>query len=490
MLLHSAIMRRVFRTQILSFSALVLFLALPNAGGDYSVFTHEAIIDAVWGTHLQQLLQKRFSDAIPDELRQVHAHAYGGAIIQDAGYHPYGSKFFSELTHFVRSGDFFGALPRDAQDVNEYSFVVGSMSRYAEDNDDHRPTVNRATVETSRFGTLDDGTPIEMLTLRNAKGVTAKVITYGATLTELWVPDRSGKLADVVLGFDQLPGYLGKHPWFGATVGRVANRIAKGKFTLDGKQYSLEINNPPNNLHSGSKGLSRTVWKAETLHEAHAATVRLTAVSPDGDGGFPGKLSVTLVYRLTDDNNLELDYTARTDKATPVNLTNHSYFNLSGGKDILDEILYLPAERYTPVDATQIPTGEVQAVKGTPLDFTHPVAIGARIGEMKGNPGGYDHNYVLSMEAGKLKLAARVLDPASGRQMEVWTTEPGMQFYSGNSLDGTITGKRGVVYGKHSGFCLETQHFPDSVNHSEFPSVILRPGGVYRTETTYKFSAK
>jgi aldose 1-epimerase len=381
-------------------------------------------------------------------------------------------------------------LPRNAQDVNVYAFVVGSMSRTTSDNDGHRPTVNRATVETSRFGTLDDGTPVEMLTLRNAKGVTAKVITYGATLTELWVPDRSRKFADVVLGFDQLQGYLGKHPWFGATVGRVANRIAKGKFTLDGKEYSLEINNPPNNLHSGSKGLSRTVWKAEPLHEPHAAAVRFTAVSPDGDGGFPGKLSVTLVYRLTDDNELQLEYTARTDKATAVNLTNHTYFNLSGGKDILDEILYLPAERYTPVDATQIPTGEVQAVKGTPLDFTHPVAIGARIGEMKGDPGGYDHNYVLSMEAGKLKLAARVLDPSSGRQMEVWTTEPGVQFYSGNSLDGTITGKRGVVYGKHSGFCLETQHFPDSVNHPGFPSVILRPGQVYRTETIYKFSTK
>jgi aldose 1-epimerase len=364
---------------------------------------------------------------------------------------------------------------------------IGSVPSWAQKHAEVHP---EAMVEMSSFGSLNDGSAVEMLTLKNAKGATAKVITYGATLTELWVPDRSGKLGDVVLGFDQLEGYLGNHPWFGATVGRVANRIAKGKFTLDGKEYSLEINNPPNNLHSGSKGLSRTIWKAEPLHEPHAAAVRFTSVSPDGDGGFPGNLSVTLVYRLTDDNELQLEYTARTDKATPVNLTNHSYFNLGGGKDVVDAILYLPAEHYTPVDATLIPTGEIQPVKGTPLDFTTPAAIGSRIGEMKGDPGGYDHNYVLSREAGKLKLAARVLDSASGRQMEVWTTEPGVQFYSGNFLDGTITGKRGVVYGKHSGFCLETQHFPDSVNHPSFPSVILRLGGVYRTETIYKFSAK
>jgi aldose 1-epimerase len=347
-----------------------------------------------------------------------------------------------------------------------------------------------ATVETSSFGSLADGTVVELLTLRNAKGATAKAITYGATLTELWVPDRSGKLGDVVLGFDKLGGYLRNPPWFGATVGRVANRIARGKFTLDGQEYSLEINNPPNNLHSGSKGLSRTVWKAEPLHESHAAAVRFTCVSPDGDGGFPGNLAVTLVYRLTDDNQWQIEYTAKTDKATPVNLTNHSYFNLGGGKDILDHILYIQADHYTPVDTTLIPTGEIQSVKGTPLDFTSPLTIGAHIGEMKGTPGGYDHNYVLNEKAGKLKLAARVLSPDSGRQMEVWTTEPGVQFYSGNFLDGTIVGKRSVVYGKHSGFCLETQHFPDAVHHPSFPSVILRPSGVYRSETIYKFSTK
>ncbi|MBZ5615483.1 MAG: galactose mutarotase [Acidobacteriia bacterium] len=347
---------------------------------------------------------------------------------------------------------------------------------------------SEAAVETSKFGTLDDGKVVELYTLKNAKGAIAKVITYGATLTELWVPDRSGKVGDVVLGFDNLQGYVGKHPWFGATVGRVANRIAKGRFTLDGKEYSLEINDPPNSLHSGAKDLSRVVWKAEPVHERNGAAVRFTYESPDGDEGFPGRLLVTVLYRLTNNNELQLEYTAKTDKATPVNLTNHSYFNLDGNIDVLGEVLQLNAEKYTPVDATLIPTGEIRLVKGTPLDFTHPVAIGAHIAEMKGDPGGYDHNFVLSADRGKLKLAASVVDPASGRKMEVWTTEPGVQFYSGNFLDGTLTGKRGIVYGKHSGFCLETQHFPDAVNQPAFPSVILRPPSVYSTQTTYKFS--
>lgn len=347
---------------------------------------------------------------------------------------------------------------------------------------------SEASVETSKFGTLDDGTAIDLYLLKNSRGSSAKVITYGATLTELWIPDRSGKLGDVVLGFDNLQGYLGKHPWFGATVGRVANRIAKGRFTLDGKEYSLEINDPPNSLHSGSKDLSRVVWKAEKVYETNGAAVRFTYDSPDGDEGFPGRLLVTVVYRLTNSNELQLEYTAKTDKATPVNLTNHSYFNLDGAKDILSDVLQLNAEKYTPVDATLIPTGEMVPVKGTPLDFTQPTAIGTHIAEMKGDPGGYDHNFALSSEAGKLKLAARVFDASSGRQMEVWTTEPGVQFYSGNFLDGTITGKRGVVYGKHSGFCLETQHFPNAVNQPTFPSVILRPPSVYSTQTIYKFS--
>jgi len=345
-------------------------------------------------------------------------------------------------------------------------------------------------VETCKFGTLGDGRSIEMFTLRNAQSATAKVITYGATLTELWVPDRAGKLGDVVLGFDDLQGYVEKHPWFGATVGRVANRIARGKFALDGKEYSLEINDPPNNLHSGPRGLSRVVWRAEPLSKGYGGGVRLTYLTPEGDGGFPGNLSVEVIYRLTDENELQIEYTASTDKATPVNMTNHTYFNLDGGKDILGHVLYLQAENYTPVDATLIPTGEIQSVMGTPLDFTHPAAIGARIGKMNGNPGGYDHNLVLSVETEKRKLAAHVGDPVSGREMEVWTTEPAVQFYSGNFLDGMITGKRGAVYGKHSGFCLETQHYPDAPNHPSFPSIVLRPGCTYRSETVYRFSTK
>jgi len=362
--------------------------------------------------------------------------------------------------------------------------VLMATSAQAQPNN---PT--EAGVERTKFGTLSDGTVVDMLTLKNSNGAVAKIITYGATLTELWVPDRAGKAADVVLGFDQLQGYVGVHTWFGATVGRVANRIAKGRFTLDGKQYTLEINNPPNTLHSGEKSLHRAVWKAEPVPTSHAAAVRFSYLSPDGDEGFPGNLFVTVTYTLTDANELKLEYTAKTDKPTPVNLTNHSYFNLGGTPDVLADLLYLNAATYTPFDATSIPTGEILTVKGTPLDFTHPTAIGAHIAEMKGDPGGYDNNFVLG-NTGKLKLAARVFDPGSGRQMEVWTTEPGIQFYTGNFLDGSIVGKRGVHYGKHSAFCLETEHFPDSVNHPDFPSVILEPGSIYRQETIYKFSTK
>jgi len=347
-----------------------------------------------------------------------------------------------------------------------------------------------ARVERTIFGNLENGTAVEMFTLRNAKGAVAKVITYGATLTELWVPDRTGKLGDIVLGFDDLKGYLGPHPFIGGTIGRVANRIAKGKFTLDGKEYTLAINNPPNSLHGGKEGFDRVVWKGEPLRNPHAAAVRFTYLSRDGEEGYPGNLSVTVTYTLTDDNELKIDYTAQTDKPTPVNLTNHSYFNFTGSGDILGHVLYLNADDFTPVDATLIPTGELRPVKGTPMEFTRPTAIGSRIEELKGYPGGYDINYVLNGEAGKMKLAARVYEPNSGRQMEIWTTEPGIQFYSGNFLDGSITGKYGLLYRKHAAFCLEAQHFPDAVNQPSFPSVILRPGSVYRQETIYKFSAK
>ena len=345
-----------------------------------------------------------------------------------------------------------------------------------------------ANVDQTEFGKLPDGTAITAYTLKNAKGSWAKVITYGATLTELYVPDKSGKTGDVVLGFSDLQGYLGDEPFFGATVGRYANRIAKGHFTLNGKEYSLAINNGPNTLHGGKIGFSRKVWKAEILPGMTAAAVRFTYLSKDGEENFPGNLNVSVTYTLTDTNELKLDYRAETDQDTPINLTNHSYFALGGpGKNILDEVLFLNAGEYTPVDSTLIPTGEIKSVKGTPLDFTKPTAIGARINEIK-DIGGYDHNFVLNGKAGKLRLAARAADPTTGRQMEVWTTEPGVQFYSSIGLNGSIVGKGGIAYPKFGGLCLETQHFPDSVNHPNFPSAILHPGKPFESETIYKFS--
>jgi aldose 1-epimerase len=342
------------------------------------------------------------------------------------------------------------------------------------------------------FGKTPDGTPVDLYVLTNAKGMTTKVTNYGAILTELDVPDRDGKFADVVLGFDDLKGYLGTHPYFGATVGRVANRIAKGKFTLKGKTYHLAVNNGPNALHGGKKGFDKVVWKAEPLRAADGAAVKFTYRSPDGEEGYPGNLTASVTYTLTDDNELKIDYRAMTDQATPVNLTNHSYFTLAGpaSGDVLGHEVMLAADRYTPVDDTLIPTGEIKSVKGTPLDFTQSTRIGARIAQVKGDPGGYDHNFVLKKEGKELALAARVYEPRTGRVLEMFTTEPGVQFYTGNFLDGSIRGKGGVVYKKHQGFCLEAQHFPDSVNHASFPSVILEPGKTYTQTTVYKFSAK
>jgi aldose 1-epimerase len=346
-------------------------------------------------------------------------------------------------------------------------------------------------VQKSAFGKLDDGTEIDQYTLRNAKGAVAKIITYGATLTELWVPDRNGKSSDVVLGFDTLQGYLAaSDPYFGATVGRYANRIAKGKFTLDGREYTLAINNGPNSLHGGKIGFSRRVWKAEPLKVAHGAAVRFTYTSKDGEEGYPGNLTVSATYELTDDNALKISYTAQTDKATPINLTNHSYFNLNGAGNgnILKETLWLNADRYTPTDSTLIPTGELKSVKGTPYDFLKPQEIGARISQIP-DVGGYDINYVLNGEMGKLRKIAVVKDSFSGRVMEVSTTEPGVQLYIAIGLDGTIHGNGGA-YEKYGAVCLETQHFPDSVNHANFPSAILRPGKEFHSETIYRFSAE
>lgn len=349
--------------------------------------------------------------------------------------------------------------------------------------------LKRANVEKAPFGTLSDGTPVEIYTLTNANGVQARIMTYGATLTELHAPDRNGKLGDIVLGFDRLEPYVKGHPYFGSTVGRVANRIAGGRFALDGKSYTLAVNNGPNHLHGGLKGFDKQVWKATTKRSAAGPAVQFTYTSRDGEEGYPGTLKVTVLYTLTNRDSLRIDYTATTDKATPVNLTNHSYFNLRGTGDVLGHEATFAASRYTPVDETLIPTGEIATVRGTPLNFLAPRKIGERITEVGGDPNGYDHNYVT--DAGeRFALAARVYEPTTGRVLEMYTDEPGFQFYTGNFLDGTLTGKGGVVYGKHAGFCLEAQHFPDSINKPMFPSVVLRPGQTYRQRTEYVFSTR
>jgi aldose 1-epimerase len=363
--------------------------------------------------------------------------------------------------------------------------VVPSSLRGEGDN-----SAKHATVEKSSFGKLGDGTEIEQYTLTNAKGAVAKVITYGATLSELWIPDKAGKNADVVLGFDNVASYAGDHPFFGATVGRYGNRIAKGKFSIDGKEYSLFLNNGPNSLHGGKVGFNRKVWKAEPVRVTHGSGVKFTYVSMDGEEGYPGTLTVHVTYELGDDNSLKISYHASTDKPTVVNLTNHSYFNLSGAGsgDILKEVLQLDADHYTPVDDNLIPTGELKSVEGTPFDFRKPAAIGARNSQIPGIAG-YDHNFVLNGASGKVRKIGELSDPGSGRQMEIFTSEPGVQLYVSLGLDGSIKGIGGA-YQKFGALCLETQHFPDSPNHPQFPSTLVRPGEDFQTETIYKFSAK
>jgi aldose 1-epimerase len=352
-------------------------------------------------------------------------------------------------------------------------------------------STSQGSLERMDFGKTPEGIPVDLYVLTNGK-MTAKVMTYGAILTELQVPDRDGKLGDVVLGFDNLASYLAGHPHFGATTGRVANRIAKGQFTLDGQVYKLAVNNGPNSLHGGLKGFDKKVWKAEDASGPAGPAVKLTYTSPDGEEGYPGNLTATVTYTVTPDNELKLDYTAVTDKATPVNLTNHSYFNLAGpaSGDILAHELMLAADQYTPADETLIPTGKLAPVKGTPLDFTSPTPIGSRFDQLTGEPRGYDHNYVLRGDGKAPALGARVYDRGTGRVLEMFTTEPGVQLYTANFLDGKITGQGGVVYKKHGAFCLEAQHFPDSVHHANFPSTILRPGEKYTQTTIYKFSTR
>jgi aldose 1-epimerase len=345
----------------------------------------------------------------------------------------------------------------------------------------------KTTVEKSSFGILPDGSPVALYTLKNAKGVVAKITEYGTIITELHVPDRNGKMGDVVLGFDNLSQYLKGHPYFGCTVGRVANRIAKGCFTLEGKTYNLAVNNGPNHLHGGLKGFDKVLWKGEALP---GAAVRFTYTSPDGEEGYPGTVTAAVTMTLTDANELRIDYHAVADRPTPFNLANHSYFNLAGTGDILKHELMLAADFYTVADATLIPTGEIKSVKGTPYDFTVPAPIGSRFSQLRGNPIGYDDNFVVKRSGSELALAARVYDPQTGRVLETRTTQPGVQLYTGNFLDGTLTGKGGVIYRQHSAFCLETQHFPDSVNQPKFPSAILRPGQTYNHTCVYAFGTK
>jgi aldose 1-epimerase len=352
----------------------------------------------------------------------------------------------------------------------------------------------KAGVVKTPFGKTKDGKGVDLYVLTNKNGVTAKVMTLGATITELWVPDKEGKLADVNLGFDDVKGFEGKgNPFFGCIVGRVANRIARGRFTLDGTEYKLAVNNPPNHLHGGNKGFDKKVWeKVDQGSGPKGVYVKFRYTSPDGEEGYPGKLSTEVRYDLTADNELIITYQATTDKATPVNLTNHAYFNLAGHNagNVLGHELTVKAAKYTVTDDTLIPTGKIAEVKGTPFDFTKPTKIGARIGKLK-KTSGYDLNYVLDSGGGeKPAPAATVYEPGSGRVMEVLTTEPGVQLYTANGLDGTVKGKGGAAYKKHAGFCLETQHFPDAVNHKEFPSVILRPGTTYRQTTVHRFSTK
>jgi aldose 1-epimerase len=357
---------------------------------------------------------------------------------------------------------------------------------------EHRPM---PTVSERPFGKLPDGTEARLFTLDNGRGMRATVTNYGGIVTSLVVPDRAGQGTDVVLGYDSLEGYLRATPYFGAIVGRYANRIARARFTLDGREYTLAANDHGNSLHGGLRGFDKLLWEASPFHDSAQAGVRLHLVSPDGDEGYPGRLDVVVTYALSDSDEMRITYQATTDQPTVLNLSHHGYFNLAGpaSGDVLGHELTLAADRFTPIDSLLIPTGELRSVAGTPMDFRAPTAIGARIGQDDQQlrfGKGYDHNWVLDGPAGTLRLAARVRDPRSGRVMEIRTTEPGIQFYSGNFLDGTIVGKGGTPYRHRAGFCLETQHFPDSPNHPDVPSTVLRPGQEYRSTTVYRFGAQ
>ncbi|HEU4626227.1 MAG TPA: aldose epimerase family protein [Steroidobacteraceae bacterium] len=350
-------------------------------------------------------------------------------------------------------------------------------------------------ITRARFGDTPTGVPVDIYTLRNAHGMEAHITTYGGIVTRLTAPDRNGHFADVVLGHDSLADYVKDNsPYFGALIGRYGNRIAKGRFQLNGKAYTLATNDGPNSLHGGKVGFDKVVWKADGAQSgAHGPQLVLSYLSPDGEEGYPGALSVTAVYTLTEDDALRLDFTATTDQETIVNLTHHSYFNLRGRGDILSHVVQIDADRFTPVDRTLIPTGELRSVADTPFDFRKPTAIGARIGsadEQLAFGKGYDHNWVINKAPGQLARIATVYEPETGRVLEVSSTEPGLQFYSGNFLDGTQPAKGGSTYAYRSGFCMEPQHFPDSPNQPQFPSTVLKPGEAYRNTIIYRFSTR
>lgn len=352
----------------------------------------------------------------------------------------------------------------------------------------------QGNITKETFGKTADGQNVDLYTIRNARGFEAKITNYGGIVVSLRVPDRNGKFADVVLGFNDFDSYLKNDPYLGAIIGRYGNRIAKGRFTLNGAVYQLAVNNGENHLHGGIKGFDKVVWTGVARSTKGGPEIVLTYLSKDGEEGYPGNLKVTVVYRLTN-NDLRIDYTATTDKDTVTNLTHHSYFNLAGegNGDILNHLVTINANRFIPTDAGSIPTGELRSVAGTPFDFLKATAIGARINDDEEQlklGRGYDHTFVINGNPGRLRLAATAYEQTSGRVMQVWTTEPGVQFYTGNFLDGTLTGKSGKIYPRRSGFCLETQHYPDSPNQPSFPTTTLKKGATYKSTTIYRFSSR
>lgn len=351
---------------------------------------------------------------------------------------------------------------------------------------------SECSAHKNKWGSMASGDTVHAFTLTNTQGVKAVILELGGILHSLEVPDKHGNTVDILLGCDTVEGYMNDSPHFGATTGRYANRIARGTFTLDDIEYTLGINNPPNHLHGGDEGFAKVLWIGESFENEHGVGVTLTYLSKDMEEGYPGNLRTSVTYTLNNDNELTLEYAATTDKPTIVNLTNHAYYNLSGhdAGSILDHELTLYASQYTPVDAALIPTGDLASVQDTPLDFSHPKIIGTDIAQLSGEPSGYDHNYVLDHAGKTLGIAARVSDPHSGRVMEVWNDEVGIQFYTANFLDGSFAGKNGAVYPQHSGFCLESQKFPDAPNHPQFPSATLRPGETYTHTIVMKFSVE